>query len=61
MHNHFQIAVLGLLSLKGLVSVVALPGVVGLVASKDFGGVAPPSIPSNLYTIMVCVGARGYV
>ena len=38
MHNHFQIAVLGLLSLKSLVSLVALPGVAGLVALEGLLG-----------------------
>ena len=38
MHNHFQIAVLGLLSLKSLVRLVALQGVVGLVAFEGLLG-----------------------
>ena len=42
MHNHFQIAVAGLLSLKSLVSLVALPGVVGLVALEGLLGCSFP-------------------
>ena len=38
MHNHFQIAVLGLLSPNSLVRLVALPGVVGLVALEGLLG-----------------------
>jgi hypothetical protein len=45
MHNHFQIAVLGLLSLKSLVSLVALPGVVGLVALEGLLGCSSPFYP----------------
>ena len=45
MHNHFQIAVLGLLSLKSLVSLVALPGVVGLVALEGLVRVSFPFYP----------------
>ena len=45
MHNHFQIAVLGLLSPISLVRLVALPGVVGLVALEGLLGCSSPFYP----------------
>ena len=56
MHNHFQIAVLGLLSPDSLVRLVAVPGVVGLVALEGLLGFSFPFLP--LYHNGISVKAR---